>query len=151
MLAVRPVKAHVPSATHPTDSCFMLPCSHTGVSGISDAAQLLLLSAGSAALPRDMAGRTDPQPPVTPLQGQGSHLSPGQPPGSTFGGPSTVSARTAKHQLEGSSGGLRSHLLPKEGHRQPQIISAMALLTLVLKISWPQGFGKKIKLLVFEK
>lgn len=59
--------------------------------------------------------------------------------GHHLGGPSSGSARTTKHQLEGSSWGLRSHLLPEEGHHQHQTISAMALPMLVLNIYWLWG------------
>lgn len=111
MPAVHPVKAGVPSAIHAIDSRFTLPCSQTGVSGISDAVLPPLSFARLAALPRDVGRLRESAAPV-PRQDQGAvtpplptglcrspRLSPGQPPGRTSGGPSSASARTTKHQL----------------------------------------------------
>lgn len=104
------------------------------VSGISDAVPLLLSCL--AALLWDMALPCWPAAPCFPCASS-PHCSPVQSPGSTLEGLSSVSSRTTKHQLEGRSRSLRSHLLPEEGYCQCQTWSAMVLLKLLLKISWP--------------
>lgn len=71
MPAVHPVKAGVPSAIHAIESRFTLPCSQTGVSGISDAVLPPLSFARLAALPRDV-GRLRKSAARVPRQGQGA-------------------------------------------------------------------------------
>lgn len=64
-------------------------------------------------------------------------------PGHHLGGPSSESARTTKHQLAGSSWGLRSHLLPERALPAPDYICygfAYASLEHLLALRLPDFF-----------